>query len=255
MEHPRILQSGTVYPSPPPERRGWTHMAEPEARKSYPMLAPSHWWKLRTKFHQSIPGVVTDGYLATVLDMAEASARSNVMPYLKALGLIHQDGKPTDLVKGWRDDESYAAVCKTILEATYPQELIHAIDDAATGRPKAERWFQNKAGVGQNAAGKMASIFMVVYEGDPSKGSNDRKATSPKKATKSAESAVKHPDKVRRKFVPSGSVHTEHNGEQKRPLSGPDVNINLQIHISADASPDQIEQIFLSMSKHLYKNG
>jgi len=38
-------------------------------------------------------------------------------------------------------------------------------------------------------------------------------------------------------------------------FNGPEVNINLQIHISADASPDQIDQIFMSMSKHLYKHG
>jgi hypothetical protein len=230
-------------------------MPEPEARKSYPMLAPSHWWKLRTKFHQSIPGVVTDGYLATVLDMAEGSARTNVTPYLKALGLINQDGKPNDLIKQWRDDEGYAAACKSMLDATYPQELIHAIDDAATGRPKAERWFQNKAGVGENAAGKMASIFMVVYEGDPSKGSNGSKAASPKKAPKSAQAAVKRSDKLEDKRVPSRNEHTERNEHKRNPSFGPEVNINLQIHISSDASPDQIEQIFVSMSKHLYKNG
>jgi hypothetical protein len=231
-------------------------MPETEARKSFPLLSPSHWWKLRTKFRQSIPGVVTDSYLATVLNMAEPSARSNVTPSLRAFGLINQDGKPTDLVKEWRDDEGYAGACKTILEATYPQELIHAIDDVATGRPKAERWFQNKGGVGQNAAGKMASIFMVLYEADPSNVSGDRKSSSPKKATKSVETAIKKSNNVPRKVVTAQDEHQERDGKEKRhPSAGPDVNINLQIHISSDASPDQIEQIFMSMSKHLYKNG
>lgn len=36
---------------------------------------------------------------------------------------------------------------------------------------------------------------------------------------------------------------------------GPDININLQIHISSDATPDQIDKIFESMSKHIYKSG
>ena len=35
--------------------------------------------------------------------------------------------------------------------------------------------------------------------------------------------------------------------------AGPGININLQIHISADASPDQIEQIFAAMAKHIYR--
>ncbi|HTV03842.1 MAG TPA: DUF5343 domain-containing protein [Acidobacteriaceae bacterium] len=172
-------------------------MAENEERKSFPMLAPSHWWKLRSKFHQSIPGVVTDSYLATVLEMAEVSARNNVMPSLKAFGLIGQDGKPAELVKQWRDDEGYASACKTILDTTYPDELIHVIDDVATGRPKAERWFQNKAGVGQNAAGKMASIFMVVYEADASKASDARKAPAAgKRAAKSVDVTPKRANKV-----------------------------------------------------------
>ncbi len=38
-----------------------------EQKKSYPMLPIAHWWALRKKFKQSIPGVVTDSYLATVL--------------------------------------------------------------------------------------------------------------------------------------------------------------------------------------------
>jgi hypothetical protein len=32
-------------------------------RKSFPMLPGAHWWALREKFKQSIPGVVTDSYL------------------------------------------------------------------------------------------------------------------------------------------------------------------------------------------------
>ena len=233
-------------------------MSETEERKSYPMLSPSHWWKLRTKFHQSIPGVVTDSYLATVLDMAENSARSNVMPFLKTFGLINNDGKPTELVKQWRDDEGYSGVCKTILDATYPQELIHAIDGAATGRPKAERWFQNKSGVGHQAASRMASIFIVVYEGDLSKAPDERKASATKRAAKSDQAATKRTNKVAmpKRVAPAPQEPPEHeSGARRGPSNGPDVNINLQIHISSDASPDQIEQIFMSMSKHLYKNG
>lgn len=34
----------------------------------------------------------------------------------------------------------------------------------------------------------------------------------------------------------------------------PSLHIDIQIHIASDASPDQIEQIFASMGKHLYRN-
>jgi hypothetical protein len=48
-----------------------------EQKKSFPMLPIAHWWKLRKKFKQSLPGVVSDGYLATVLKMGANSARAN----------------------------------------------------------------------------------------------------------------------------------------------------------------------------------
>lgn len=35
----------------------------------------------------------------------------------------------------------------------------------------------------------------------------------------------------------------------------PSVHIDIQVHISSDASPEQIDKIFESMAKHLYKNG
>jgi glycine cleavage system regulatory protein len=43
---------------------------------------------------------------------------------------------------------------------------------------------------------------------------------------------------------------------QRQPARGgiePSLNINVQIHISADATAEQIEQIFKSMSTHLYQ--
>jgi glycine cleavage system regulatory protein len=35
--------------------------------------------------------------------------------------------------------------------------------------------------------------------------------------------------------------------------SGPNVHLDIQIHIPADASVEQIDQIFESMARHLYK--
>jgi hypothetical protein len=35
-------------------------------------------------------------------------------------------------------------------------------------------------------------------------------------------------------------------------VARPDIHLDFQIHIAADARPDQIEAIFASMAKHLY---
>ncbi len=239
-------------------------MSDAEQRKTtYPMLSPAHWWKLRKKFRQSIPGIVTDSYIATVLDMQANSARANVMPFLKSLGLVDAESKPTERVKQWRDDDHYAAVCKQIVKEIYPEELTHAIEDPRSDRSKTERWFANHSGVGQNAASRMAALYTTLVEADPAKEANaPAKAATPKKASTNAEAGVKRQataaKNVSRKPEHGRDDHdrdersSQRNGGQS---NGPEVNINLQIHISADASPDQIEQIFVSMSKHLYKNG
>jgi len=97
-----------------------------------------HWWTLRTRFQQSIPGVVTDSYIATVLNMKESSARANILPYLKQVGIIDEDGKPSERATKWRDNAQYKKVCSEIIKETYPQELIDACPDPppALGAPQ-----------------------------------------------------------------------------------------------------------------------
>jgi len=214
------------------------------------MLPIGHWWALRKKFKQSIPGVVTDNYLATVLNMQTSSARNNILPYLKQLGIIDEDGKTGDRAKKWRDDSQYNGVCKEMLSEVYPQELIHAVPDSDQNRSVAERWFANRTGTGEVAARKMASLYMLLLDADVSKQPDDDKTPVRKqredrpKAEKKVEHRINQP-------ASSTTPQLRNEGQQ----SPPGININLQIHISADATPDQIEQIFSSMSKHIYHRG
>lgn len=52
---------------------------------------------------------------------------------------------------------------------------------------------------------------------------------------------------------PAEARQPDGQGQHRPQLSVPDININLQVHISADATPDQIDQIFASMAKHIYQ--
>jgi hypothetical protein len=146
------------------------------------MLPIFHWWALRKKFKQSIPGVVTDGYLATVLDMGANSARANVLPFLKVLGIIDDEGKTGDRAKQWRDDMRYPSVCKEILKEVYPQELLDAVT-RATERDQAETWFAHNTGTGEAAARRMAALYCVLLEADASKEPDEKseRARSEKK--------------------------------------------------------------------------
>ena len=235
-------------------------MAENETRRSYPMLPTSHWWALRKKFRQSLPGIVTDSYLATVLSMGANSARANVLPFLKTLGIIDQEGKPTQRAKLWREDDHYAEVCKAILSDVYPNELREAVSDPVTEKAKARSWFAQNTGVGEEAANRMVAMYTVLIEGDASKQPDDKKPTAKKASVKSSTTAKKAIAPTKSGVVQQttnsgdGAGSGGDHGHRKGLSHGPEVNINLQIHISADASADQIEQIFASMSKHLYKN-
>ncbi len=195
--------------------------------------------------------------------MAAVSARANILPFLKTLGLIDQDGKPTERVKLWRDDDSYATVCKAIIKEVYPSELLDAVPDPSSDKAKAERWFMNqKGGVGEAAAKRMAAMYALLVDADPTKQPDgQQKAVPPKKASQRSDSGqaqrIAKVNKVTEPDHGEKSKGADKDIAPNRPPAPnmPEVNINLQIHISADASSDQIDQIFASMAKHLYKNG
>jgi hypothetical protein len=226
-----------------------------EEKKAYPMLPIAHWWALRKKFKQSIPGVVTDSYLSTVLNMEIGSARGNVLPYLKTLGIIDDEGKTGERAKRWRDDGHYAEVCKEIQKEVYPQELLEAVPDAVQDRAKAERWFAQKTGAGAVAVRRMAVLYSVIASADASKQPEHERGERAQKAGQD------HPKKKPEKPEPPARIPAAPapahgaEGQQQAAPQGPGIYINMEVHISADSTPDQIEAIFASMAKHIYRRG
>ena len=140
-----------------------------EKTESFPMLPVKHWWSLRSKFKQSIPGTVTENYLAATLNIAVSSARTNVLLYLKSFGLINNDGKTQDLATKWRDDKQYSAVCERIRKNLYPEELISAVPRPNEDQEAVKRWFANHTRAGIAAVNRMAAIYIVISEADLSK--------------------------------------------------------------------------------------
>lgn len=196
---------------------------------------------------------MTDNYIATVLEMNVGSARVNVLPYLKTLGIIDEDGKTLPRAKQWRDDEHYSEVCNAILNEAYPKELLEAVP-SPVDRSQAERWFANHTGAGEVAVRRMASLYAVLVEADASKQSDQDKAKTGKRDKESARSKAVNRTTGRAPSpappIRENKLATTNNSQQL-PVA-PGININLEIHISADATPDQIDQIFASMAKHIY---
>lgn len=228
-----------------------------DQRTTFPDLPVSQWWKLRTFFKSKLPTVVNLEYLMSTLNISETTA-NNTLRNLAILGIIDNEGKTTELANRWRDDELYSQVCKDIRERIYPEEL-RDIAQAAGDRSSLVSWFGRKTRIGEKAAHKNAAIFEVIKEGDLSKvkeakegkvqtkpRTRSRKSAPPKagpvisppKAEGSAEGLLFKPEKP---YLPD------------TPLT-PTIHIDVQIHISPEAKPDQIEKIFESIAKHLYQS-
>ena len=225
-----------------------------EKSKYFPNIPVIHWINLRTQFKKSIPGTISSNYLASILGMTEASAKANISPSLRQIGLIDSEGKTDpELAKKLRDDTLYPKFCKEVIEKIYPEELIDAFPDKTADREKIKTWFMNHTGVGDSAARRIVAFYVALVEADPNS-VNSTPNTSKPKETKSkvvspaSKPIVKTEEKIA-KEIESPSI--QHNNRQN---PGPDLNINIQIHISSDASQDQIKSIFENMAKYVYKN-
>lgn len=229
-----------------------------DEKKSYPKIPRNNWFLLRDKFKQRTPEKVSPSYVATALGMSEASASANIIPPLKTFGLIGEDNKPTDLAYDWRDDSKYAEVCEKIFDKVYPQELRDILHDPQNIDSKAvEAWFARDAKVGQAAARAYGATFAMLLEADVSK-AKEQKASKPKngadrpKAAKPAAAAKKVAPTAVEKAAPAQpqAAPDTHSGAGKSTFT-PKLHVDIQIHISPDSSPEQIEKIFESMAKHL----
>jgi len=228
-----------------------------EKKTSYPKIPRNNWFLLREKFKQRTPEKVSPSYIATALNMSEASASANIIPPLRTFGLIDDEGKPTDLAYDWRDDGKYAEVCKTIFENVYPQELRDIFHDSANIDLKGiEGWFARRTKSGEAAAKKSASAYTMLLEADLSKAKEQKTAKSNAKGKESAPKKFAKPSTasstVKAKNEKRAPSSHEEKGTNKEDMAfSPRLHVDIQIHISPDSSPEQIDKIFESMAKHL----
>jgi len=228
-----------------------------ETKNSYPTMPAAHWWKLREQFRKTIPTTISTNYLASILDMSESSARTNILVPLRTVGLVDNDGKTnTEKANQFRNDELYPQFCKNLVNDLYPTEMIEAFPDVTSDREKVKNWVMRHTSVGEAGANKIVAFYFLLLDGNPENKPDSKKDNSSKTPSKPK---PEKPIKVKSEAVVE--EHLEEKPKQQPQHSRrnecfdtlPSLNINIQIHISPDATPDQIEQIFSSMSKHLYK--
>jgi hypothetical protein len=197
-----------------------------------------------------MPSQVDHGYLQSVLGVQEGHAR-NLIPQLRVVGLTDNDGRPTSRANAWRSDEEYPNVCREILENVYPQALRDAVPPSEPDRGTAARWFMRELGLGENAAGKMAAFYVLLCEADPSKAerTSNRAEPTPQRRT------VSKPTQPSPPAQPTTGASSQTAAASQPPAREPvpSLHIDVQVHIPSDASAEQIDAIFSSMAKHLYK--
>ena len=230
-------------------------MAEDKNKASYPMIPESNWWSMRNQFSKTLPSTVSVNYLKTLLALATDQAARNILSPLKSLGILDDDGHPTDLANLWRTDSTYGKTCETMLNAIYPPELLELFPDKDFDKSKVKEWFKATAKLGDSAANKATSLFTLLKSGEIK--STSGSAQSPAKKTKSEKKTPTQKGQRTEKDITSGkegfSAPIAPITVASNKLPQMTMHIDLQIHISPEASTEQIDAIFASMAKHLYK--
>lgn len=223
-------------------------------KQVYPMISEKSWWQIRNQFKKTIPSTVNVSYLKSLLSLNSDQSARNIIAPLRQMGIIDTDGKPLPRATDWRSEAKYPEVCSTIVSEIYPQELLDLFPDSQIDSSTAKSWFMDTCALGDAAAGKIMSTFSLLKSGQIKTDTDIPKSTqAPKKAkpSKATENNVDHATDepiVSSNVTPS--LNTNNISGKVSPV--PSVHIDLQIHISPDASPDQIDSIFASMAKHLY---
>ena len=217
---------------------------------TYPKISKRIWFLLRDRLKKTIPSVISTTYVVATSPMEEASARSNVIKPLRELGLVDDKDVPTALASRWRHDDEYAAVCHEIRQTVYPQNLIEAFPNVDSNNKDAiKNWFMKTGKVGEAAARMYTETYVLLSQASleqveerTSTKAATRKSTTGAKVIKAAPTL-----KPAQQEVPPAQQAPEHNAHKRFPA----IHIDVQVHISPDTSPEQIDRIFESMSKHL----
>lgn len=210
-----------------------------DEKEAYPYIPERNWWTLRDLFKKQLPTAVTSSYLATSLKLANEKSGQNLIPSLRMVGLIDDEGHPTNRANEWRSDSSYKAICGQIVDEIYPRELLDLFPVLPIDRASLSDWFMKRLKKGQGYAGGLASMFTLLRTAEP-KVMDDLqpKKISPAKQAKKETAATIEKDEEKPKTRVETSII-------------PNVHIDLQIHISPQATVEQIETIFASMAKYL----
>lgn len=208
---------------------------------NYPQLARGVWLGVWAILRKTPSRKLDDRALAAELGVQPTAAKAYAKELMK-VGILDDECRPTSLANRWRQDGRDTTIIQEILEGAYPQELRDLAPIGDTDREKVIRWFMND-GLGEGSAKNRAATYIMLSEGVDEEASSSTKL--PSKPRPAADPARKQGG-----GQPAPRTPTKDAPEKSGSGFTPELAVNVQIHISADASVDQIEAIFASMKKH-----
>lgn len=166
-----------------------------------------------------------------------SSNDASLLAVLKAVGLADQSGVPTSTWSAYRGAH-HKRVLGDAIRAGYAE--LFAVYPDAWQRPNTdlEHVFSTSSSAGKQVIQKTVGTFKALCECAEFGSIDDQPAP------------VVHTGPM---HVPAARpTHAQPQLHAAASGPTPSVHIDIQIHISPEASPDQIDQIFKSMAKHLY---
>lgn len=223
------------------------------ASNGYPKLPLKAWRTLRARAAAAPSNKFTPSTVAAMMAMANpTSARNNIVSPLRRVGLIDEDGALTARGNKWRVDASYPEACQEILDEVYPSDLTDLTDGSGAPDTQAVKtWFDHQ-GFGNSNARQMAATYVLIAGKEVPEPPAEQNGSATKKPAERKPSRRKAEQSSTSVEQGSGANQSQTSSSRATP-NGPNVHLDIQIHIPSDATSEQIDQIFASMARHLYK--
>lgn len=164
-----------------------------------------------------------------------SSNDNSLLAVLKFIDFCTSAGTPTDRWKNYRGNES-KAILGLAIQHGYSD--LFAVYPDAHNCPESDlmSFFSTRSTAGQQVISKTVSTFKALCS---------LAEFGSSKAAQAIGTETSSP-------LTSQSTNSRPKEEAGLRHNSPEVHIDIQIHISSDASAEQIDQIFSSMAKHLY---
>lgn len=189
--------------------------------------------KLRTL---GVPNKVTTKWMESI--GYKSSNDRSMMVVLQQIQFVDASNVPTERWVSFRG-ANYRQVLADAIVNGYAELFTTYPDAHARSNEELEGFFSTKSTAGKQVISKTVSTFKALCD-----------LADFSSLTISAPVSPSNTGKVNMNLaVP---LQQEQSGQGNLPFA-PKLHIDIQIHISPDATPQQIEQIFESMAKHIYR--